>query len=100
MIDALWVFIVSAALFAIGAYGAVIHRNAVRILISLELMFNAELLLLLALASYVNPMNGFILSLFVIALTSSEIGVIVPIIVLLFRRFKSTDVFQASRLRG
>ncbi len=93
-------YVTAAMLFAIGAYGAIAHRSAVRILISLELMFNAELLFLLAMASSIGALQGMILALFVIALTSSEIGVTVPIIVFMFRILGTTDVTRASKMKG
>ncbi len=91
---------VAATLFAVGAYGAITHRNIIRVLISLELMFNSVLILLVVLAATRAPLDGYVLALIVIALTSSEIGVIVSIIVLLFRRLGSTDVTQAKTLKG
>lgn len=100
MIPVTWYYVVAALLFAIGSYGAVVHKNAVRILVSLELMFNAELLLLLAVASTIEAVQGALLAILVIALTSSEIGVAIPIIVLLFRLTGTVDVTRASRLRG
>ncbi len=93
-------YVTAAMLFAIGAYGAIAHRSAIRILISIELMFNAELLFLLALASYVGFVEGMLLALFVIALTSSEIGVTVPIVVFMFRILGTTDVTRASKMKG
>jgi len=93
------VYVLSALLFALGAYGAITHRSAVRILISLELMFNAELLLLVALAS-LSPTEGLVLALFMIALTASEIGVIISIIVLLFKKHRSLDVSRIRSVRG
>lgn len=94
-----YMFALSALLFALGAYGAVSHRSAVRMLISLELMFNAELLLLVALAA-LSPAEGLVLALFMIALTASEIGVIISIVVLLFRRYKSLDISRIRSMRG
>jgi len=91
---------VAAVLFALGAYGAITHRSVIRMLISLELMFNAVLLLLVVLALLRAPLDGYILAMTVIALASSEIGVVVSIVVLLFRRLGSTDVTQAKTLKG
>ncbi|RLE59041.1 MAG: NADH-quinone oxidoreductase subunit NuoK [Thermoprotei archaeon] len=98
--DATFFLIVSAILFAIGAFGALIHRSATRKLISLEIMFNAELLLFLSLSTIYAPLNGLIFSVFIIALTSSEVGVIIPIIVLLYRRVKTVDTTKLAEREG
>ena len=91
--------LVAAILFALGSYGALTHRSAIRILISIELMFNAELLVLVALST-VSPSSGMTLALFMIALTASEIGVVISIIVLLFRKYRSLDISRIRSVRG
>lgn len=98
--DVVFLLIVSSIMFGIGAFGAIIHRSAIRKLISLEIMFNAELLLFLSLATKYAPLNGLIFSVFIIALTGSEVGVIIPIIVLLYRRVKTVDVTELARKEG
>ncbi len=98
--EAVFLLGVSAVLFGIGALGAIVHKSATRKLISLEIMFNAELLLFLALSTIYAPLNGPILAIFIIALTGSEVGVIVPIIVLLYRKIGTVDVTKLSRLGG
>ncbi|GEM_PF-2905701 len=94
--EAMFILAVSACLFGIGALGAVVHRSATRKLISLELMFNAELLLFLALSTIYAPVSGPLYAIFVIALTGSEVGVIVPIIVLLYRRIGTVDTTRLA----
>ncbi len=95
--EAVYVLAVSAILFGIGALGAIVHRSATRKLISLEIMFNAELLLFLTLSTIYAPLNGPILAIFIIALTGSEVGVIVPIIVLLYRKLGTVDVTRLGK---
>ncbi|AJB41468.1 Membrane-bound oxidoreductase, NuoK subunit [Thermofilum adornatum 1505] len=86
--------VVSSMLFSIGLVGAVIHRSAVRVMISLEIMFNGVLLALLTLSKYFNPLGGSILALYAIALSSVEVGVLISVFILLYRRSKSLDVYE------
>ena len=83
-----------------GAYGLIANRNVIKMLISVEVMFNAALLLLLTAAASLNPIEGSLLAIFAIALASAEIGVIIPIALLMFRVFGSTDVSHVSRVKG
>jgi len=90
--EASWIIALASILFGIGAYGAVTHRSAIRILISLELMFNAEILLLALISSFVNPLEGLISTLLILALTGSEVGIVISIIVFYYRIFRSVEV--------
>ena len=99
MIPTEYYVIVSSIIAGIGVYGLIVQRSAIRMLISVELMFNATLLVLITFMGFINPINGSILALLVIALASAEIGVVIPIIVLAFRTFKTTDVTKASKMK-
>lgn len=91
--------LVSAILVQAGAFGAVSGRSAVKVLISLEVMFNGVLLAVLTLAIGA-PEAASSLAILAISLSSVEVGVLISIFVLLFRRIKSVDVYQVPGLRG
>lgn len=90
--------VTSAILTALGAYGALVSRSAIKALISLEILFNGVVLGALALTSSSAPLGGFVLVIFSVVLGSVEVGVLVSILVLLFRRFRSVDVYQVPGL--
>jgi NADH-quinone oxidoreductase subunit K len=92
------ILVVSSMLFCIGMVGAVIHKSAVRVMISLEIMFNGTLLALLALSKYFNPLGGGILALYAIALSSVEVGLLVSVFILLYRRSRNLDVYEIPGL--
>lgn len=92
-------FLVSAILIQAGAFGAVSSRSAVKVLISLEVMFNGILLAVLTLAIGA-PEVASSLAILSIALSSVEVGVLISIFVLLYRRIKSVDVYQVPGLGG
>lgn len=94
---------IASALFAIGFAGAVLRRNAILMLMGIELMLNAANLSFLALARYAVPaeqVNGLVLVLFSIAIAAAEAGVGLALIIAVYRHFKTTDLDQVSTLRG
>ena len=77
--------IVSALLFAIGAFGVCTRRNILIILLSIEIMLNAANLSFVTFSSFLNHLGGQAISLFVIAIAASEVAVGHAIAVLLFK---------------
>ena len=100
MMDLRLVLTLAALLFCIGVYGVVTRRNAVGLLLSVELMANAVNINLVAFAHYANAAVGQAFTLFAIALTVAEVVVGLAIVVLLFRTHRTVDVDQASELWG
>lgn len=91
----------AAVLFCIGLYGALTKRNAIIVLLSLELMLNAVNLNLVAFSKYgVAPsLTGQIFSLFTIAVAAAEAAVGVAILVALYRARVSVNVDEFDELR-
>lgn len=86
--------LLSAALFGIGLYGVLARRNAVLMLLGVELMLNAANLNLVAFDAWFADQlrSGQILTLFTIAVAAAEIGLGLAIIVALFRAMRTIDV--------
>ena len=80
---------VASTLFCIGLFGVLVRRNALLILMCLELMLNAVNLALVAFARYHGSMEGVILTFFTITVAAAEVAVGLAILVALFRRRKS-----------
>ena len=80
MIEIEYYLILAAALFAVGAYGVLVRRNAVLILMSIELMLQAVNINLIAFSTYLVPRGGtekhlgFIFAIFVITIAAAEVG--------------------------
>lgn len=91
----------AAVLFCIGLYGALTKRNAIIVLLSLELMLNAVNLNLVAFSKYgVAPsLTGQIFSLFTIAVAAAEAAVGVAILVAIYRARVSVNVDEFDELR-
>ena len=94
--------ILSALLFCIGLFGSLSKRNAVMILMSLELMFNAVNIVLVAFSRYITPdvLTGQVFALFVITVAAAEVALALGIIVALYRNRESVDTEDIASMRG
>ncbi|MCC6903573.1 MAG: NADH-quinone oxidoreductase subunit NuoK [Polyangiaceae bacterium] len=92
--------LLSAALFCVGIYGVVSRRNAVGILLSVELMMNAVNINLVGFAHYHASHVGQVFAVFSIALTVAEVVVGLALVILLSRARKDIAVDSAGALRG
>ncbi len=83
----------AAILFAVGFFGVLTRRNAVGILMSIELMFNAVNINLVAFNRFVTPTDftGQVFSVFTIVIAAAEVTVGLAIVLLIYRNFR--DVF-------
>ena len=90
----LYPLLLSAALFGIGLYGVLARRNAVLVLVGIELMLNAVNLQLVAFDAWFAEAlhTGQVLTLFVIALAAAEIGLGLAIVLAMFRATGTIDV--------
>jgi len=91
----------AAVLFCIGLYGSLTKRNAIIVLLSIELMLNAVNLNLVAFSKYgVQPsLTGQIFSLFTMAIAAAEAAVGVAILVAIYRARVSVNVDEFDELR-
>ena len=90
--------VLSGVLFAIGAAGVVIRRNAIIIFMCVELMLNAVNLAFVAMAPYAG-IQGQVFVFFVIAVAAAEAAVGLSIVISLFRHRESVDIKNFSLLR-
>ena len=103
MIPINYYIILSAILFAIGVTGVLIHRNALIIFMSIELMLNSANLAIVAFSSVLKSpqvFGGQIFVFFVIAVAAAEVAVGLALIVEIFKSKHSIDVDQMSNLKG
>ncbi len=86
--------LLSAMLFCIGLYGALAKKNAIAILISIELMLNAVNINLVAFTKYLTPgvFTGQIFAIFVIVVAACEVAIGLAIIVAIYRNRTTTIV--------
>ena len=91
----------SAILFSIGFYGIIVRRNAIAILMSLELMFNAVNINLVAFNRFVTPteLTGQIFAMFVIVIAAAEATVGLAIVILIYRNWRSIDADRVNLMK-
>lgn len=99
MIDVRVYLTLAAVLFATGVYGLLTRRNAVGLLLCVELMANALNLNLVAFGRYGAGVAGQVFALFTIALTVTEVIVGLAIVVLLFRGRDDVTVNLADEMK-
>lgn len=95
---------VSAALFCIGLFGALARRNAVAILISIELMLNAVNINLVAFWRFgssdpQNQLTGLVLAIFVITLAAAEAAIGLALIIAIYRSRDTVNVDEVDLLK-
>jgi NADH:ubiquinone oxidoreductase subunit K len=89
----------SAVLFSAGVYGVLARRNAVLVLMSIELMLNAVNVNLVAFAQLLRDLNGQIFALFVIAVAAAEVGIGLAIVILIYRNRETINVDEVNLLK-
>jgi NADH:ubiquinone oxidoreductase subunit K len=95
--------LVSAALFSIGLAGALTRRNAILVLVGIELMLNAANLNLIAFWRYgPNPsqLTGVMFALFSIGVAAAEAAVGLSIILAVYRHTKTTNLNRIDSMKG
>jgi NADH-quinone oxidoreductase subunit K len=88
-----------SALFCIGVTGVLIKRNALLILMSVELMINSINLLLAAFSTYLNDPAGQIFVFFIMVVAAAEVAIGLAIIVVIYRTTHSIDIDILNKLK-
>lgn len=101
--------VLSGVLFSIGLYGALARSNVIVVLMSIEIMFNAVNVALVAFAKYTVPvgveehlgrlLTGQVFAIFIIGVAAAEVALGLAIVMALFRNVESVDLSQATMLR-
>ena len=92
--------ILGAVLFCIGVYGVLARKNAVMVLMSIELMLNAVNINMVVFGVQHEVVSGQVFALFIIAVAAAEVGVGLAIVLLLYRNLTSIDVEDFDLMKG
>jgi len=90
----------AALVFAIGLFGVLTRRNAIGILLGIELMLNAVNINLVAFARFHGALRGLVFTLFTIAITVAEVAVGLAIVIVIFRVRRTVEADRIDLLRG
>lgn len=93
--------ILSTVLFSIGLYGALAKRNAIVILMSIELMLNAVNIAMVAFSRYIVPLllTGQVFAIFIIVVAAAEATVGLAIIIAIYRNRETIDATEVNLMK-
>lgn len=92
--------VLAAVLFSLGLYGVLTRRNAVGVLMSLELMFNSVNINLVAFSHFSGSPTGLAFAVFVIAVAAAEVTVGVALVLSVYRNRNTIELDEINQLRG
>ena len=95
-----FLLLTSTALFVTGLVGVIVRRNALVMLMCMELMLNGVILSLVAFAQQHADAAGAVLVFLIFVVAAAEIAIAIPIVLLLSRQRKTLDVEAYSELKG
>lgn len=108
MVNASWIteiglnhyLVLSSLLFSMGMVGVLLRRNAIVMLMSIELMLNAVNISFIAFGKYGNNIDGQIMVFFVMTIAAAEAAVGLALLVSIFKRFKEVNIRFFEHLKG
>ncbi len=94
--------LLASALFSFGVYGLLARRNAVMVLLAIELMLNAVNINLIAFEAWIRDSlaTGQIFSIFMITVAAAEVGIGLAIVILIFRNRETANIDDFNLMRG
>ncbi|MGH9133220.1 MAG: NADH-quinone oxidoreductase subunit NuoK [Ilumatobacteraceae bacterium] len=92
--------LLGALLFCIGVYGVIARRNAVLVLMSIELILNSVNLNLVAFSLMTATVDGQVFALYVIAIAAAEVGVGLAMVLMIYRNRRSIALDELSEMKG
>lgn len=97
-----WFLLLGAALFCIGLFGALSRRNAVGVLMGIELILNAVNINLIAFNRYVTPqqVTGQVFAIFVLAIAAAEAAVGLALIIAIYRSRQTINLEEIDLMKG
>ncbi len=98
-IPVVWYLLLAAALFAIGAFGALTRRSGIAIFLSIELMLNAANLTLVAYSRILGDLAGQMVVFFALAVAAAEAAVGLALFIAIFRLRRTIDVNRLNLMR-
>ena len=94
------VLFLAALLFCIGVYGVIARKNAVLVLMSIELILNAVNLNFVAFSLRNGNADGHTFALYIIAIAAAEVGVGLGLVLLIFRNRRTISLDDLSEMKG
>jgi NADH-quinone oxidoreductase subunit K len=102
MVPLTWYLILAAALFCIGVFGVLARRNAIAVLMGIELMLNAVNINLIAFWRYSDlvQLTGQLFAVFVITVAAAEAAVGLALIITIYRQRRTVNIEELDTMKG
>ena len=94
-----WYIFLSTFLFCIGVMGVLFRRNAIIILMCIEIMLNSVNLLLVAFSAYSGNSDGQVFVFFIMVVAAAEVAVGLALLISIYRNIGSTDIDVLNKLK-
>ena len=94
-----WYVLLSTFLFCIGVMGVLFRRNAIIILMCIEIMLNSVNILLVAFSSYSGNSDGQVFVFFIMVVAAAEVAVGLALLISIYRNIGSTDIDVLNKLK-
>lgn len=95
-----WYLLLSTFLFCIGIMGVLFRRNAIIIMMCIELMLNSVNLLLVSFSAFSGNSDGQVFVFFIMVVAAAEVAVGLALLVSVYRNLATTDIDILSKLKG
>lgn len=92
--------LLGAVLFCFGVYGVIARKNAVLVLMSIELILNAVSLNFIAFSLMNDTIDGHVFALYIIGVAAAEVGVGLAMVLLIYRNRRSIALDELSEMKG
>lgn len=92
--------LLGAVLFCIGVFGVIARKNAVMVLMSIEVILNSVNINLLAFSQLHQNLDGNVFALYIIAVAAAEVGVGLAMVLLIYRNRRSISLDELSEMKG
>ena len=92
--------LLGAVLFCIGVYSVIARKNAVMVLMSIELILNSVNINLLAFSYLNGDVDGNVFALYIIAVAAAEVGVGLALVLLIYRNKRNISLDELSEMKG
>ena len=100
MVPLTWYLVLAAFIFCCGLFAALARRNAIGVLMGIELMLNAVNLILAATSTFYSDSGGQVMVFFTMAVAAAEVSVGLAIIVMMYKNIHSLNIDLFNRLKG
>lgn len=94
-----WYILLATFLFCIGVMGVLFRRNAIIILMCIEIMLNSVNLLLVAFSAYTDNSDGQVFVFFIMVVAAAEVAVGLALLMSIYRNIGSTDIDVLNKLK-